>query len=124
MVLRHDFMENKKFLKQKKLRLLGNTFPGIERPFPDIDHSLLKIKSLSVRKFGGLKSSVKRNRSKYGMQEWAMGLSKSKIKKLTILVLLERSSNVEFNYLKIFVIRGHKRSLEVNKGQMEVKNQK
>ena len=56
-----------------------------------------------------------------GMQEWAMGLSKSKIKKLTILVLLERSSNVEFNYLKIFVIRGHKRSLEVNKGQMEVK---
>ena len=53
-----------------------------------------------------------------------MGLSKSKIKKLTILVLLERSSNVEFNYLKIFVIRGHKRSLEVNKGQMEVKNQK
>ena len=52
-----------------------------------------------------------------------MGLSKSKIKKLTILVLLERSSNVEFNYLKIFVIRGHWRSTEVNKNQMEVKNQ-
>ena len=28
---------------------------------------------------------------------------------------------VELNYLKIFVTRGHWRSLEVNKGQMEVK---
>ena len=27
-------------------------------------------------------------------------------------------------YLKMFVIRGYLRSLEVNKGQMEVKNQK
>ena len=37
--------------------------------------------------------------------------------------MLERSSIVEFNYLKIFVIRGHKRSTEVNKNQMEDKNQ-
>ena len=44
-------------------------------------------------------------------------------KKSTLWVLMERSSIVEFKYLKIFVIRGHKRSLEVNKGQMEVKNQ-
>ena len=36
---------------------------------------------------------------------------------------MERSSIVEFNYLNIFVIRGHKRSLEVNENQMEVKNQ-
>ena len=32
-------------------------------------------------------------------------------------VLLERSSIVEFKYLKSFVIRGHWRSPEVNKGQ-------
>ena len=44
-------------------------------------------------------------------------------KKSTIWVLLERSSIVEFNYLKIFVIRGHWRSTVVNKNQMEVKNQ-
>ena len=36
---------------------------------------------------------------------------------------MERSSIVEFNHGKIFVIRGHWRSLEVIKGQMEVKNQ-
>ena len=36
---------------------------------------------------------------------------------------MERSSIVEFKYLKIFVIRGHKRSLEVIKGQMEGKHQ-
>ena len=41
----------------------------------------------------------------------------------TIWILLERSSIVEFNYLKIFVIRGHWRSTEVNENQMEVKNQ-
>ena len=51
-----------------------------------------------------------------------MGLSKSKIKKLTILVFMEKSSIVEINYLTFFVIRGHWRTLEVNKGQMEVKN--
>jgi len=45
------------------------------------------------------------------------------MKKSTIWVLLERSSIVEFNYLKFFVIRGHWRSLGVNKRQMEVKNQ-
>ena len=48
------------------------------------------------------------------------GAIKIKNKKVNNFVLLERSSNVEFNYLKIFVIRGHKRSLEVNKGQMGV----
>ena len=36
---------------------------------------------------------------------------------------MERYSIVEFYYLKIFVIRGHKRSLEVIKGQMEGKHQ-
>ena len=44
--------------------------------------------------------------------------------KSTIWVLLERSSIVEFNYLKFFVIGGHWRSLRVNKRQMEVENQK
>ena len=36
---------------------------------------------------------------------------------------MERSSIIEFNYLKIFVITGHKRSTEVNENQMEVKNE-
>ena len=36
---------------------------------------------------------------------------------------MERSSIIEFNYLKVFVITGHKRSTEVNENQMEVKNQ-
>ena len=52
-----------------------------------------------------------------------MEVENQKWKKSTLWVLMERSSIVEFKYLKIFVIRGHKRSLEVNKGQMKVKNQ-
>ena len=36
---------------------------------------------------------------------------------------MERSSIVDFYYLKFFVIRGHWRSVEVNKGQIEGKNQ-
>ena len=53
-----------------------------------------------------------------------MGIVGIDVKKSTIWVLLERSSIVEFNYWKIFVIRGHKRSTEVIKGQMGVKNKK
>ena len=48
-----------------------------------------------------------------------MEVKNQKWKKSTLWVLLERSSIVEFNYLTIFVIRGHKRSLEVNKGQIK-----
>ena len=39
------------------------------------------------------------------------------------MVLLDRSSIVDFKYLQCFVIRGHKRSIEVNKGQIEDKSQ-
>ena len=44
-------------------------------------------------------------------------------KKSKLWVLLERSTIVEFNYLKFFVIRGHWRSIEVIKGQGQVQGQ-